>query len=399
MRKYTYKALNENGNPVSGVVEAESVEMVNNILAARGYIPSKVVEGDEEGNTRSVRFLDRFLSIKTGDLILFSKQLGTMVRAGVPIVRLFQVMETQTENKKLRRIIGVMLDDIQQGRSITEAFHKHPSAFSPLYCSMIQAGEASGTLPEVLDRLIYIIEHEHKVKSDIKSALSYPIIVLAALFIAFFVLLTFVIPKFVKIFIAAKIDLPWPTQVAMNLYKFLTTFWPILIIGVIAASVGLTLFMKTRRGRLIRDGLLLRIPVLGPLFIKSSMSRFASIFSILQASGVSVLDGMKILSRIIGNEAIADEFNGVSDQLREGRGISTPLKSAKFFTPMVINMVAIGEESGNLDEMLREVSLHYDAEVEYATQRLADAIGPVLTVGLAGVVGFFALAIFYRCGT
>ncbi|MFH1138461.1 MAG: type II secretion system F family protein [Pseudomonadota bacterium] len=394
MRKFTYKALNENGNPITGVLEAESVEMVNNILTSRGYIPSKVMEADGRGQKGGITLLDRLASIRATDMILFSKQLGTMVRAGVPIIRLFQVLESQTENRKLKRIIAVMLDDIQQGRSLAEAFGKHPEAFSPLYCSMLQAGEASGTLPEVLDRLIYIIEHEHKVKSEVKSALTYPAIVVFALVTAFFVLLTFVIPKFVMIFIAAKIELPLPTRAALALYQFLVGYWPFLLVGLLVSSVGLGLFMKTPRGRLYRDNLLLHLPILGQLFVKSAMSRFASIFSILQASGVSVLDGMQILSRIIGNAAIAREFDGISEQLREGKGIAAPLKSARYFTPMVINIVAIGEESGNLDTMLREVSMHYDAEVEFAAKRLADAIGPLLTVGLAAIVGFFALAIF-----
>jgi len=242
--------------------------------------------------------------------------------------------------------------------------------------------------------LTYIIEHEHKVKSDIKSALQYPIIVVIFLVIAFFILLTFVIPKFITIFINAGLDLPLPTVICRIMYDCLIGYWYILAIVVAVIVAGLTAYLRTPAGQYVRDSYLMKLPVLGPLFIKSAMSRFASIFAILQSSGIPVLEAMSILTGTIGNSAISREFDRIRDQLEEGRGIASPLQSAKYFTPMVVNMVAIGEESGNLDEMLREVADHYDVEIEYAVAKLSEAVGPLLTVGLAGVVGFFALAIF-----
>jgi type IV pilus assembly protein PilC len=286
------------------------------------------------------------------------------------------------------------MGEIQGGASLFEAFNKHPRVFSHLYRSMIAAGEASGSLPDVLERLIYIIQHEFKVKQDIRSALAYPIIVVITLAIAFFILLTFVVPKFAAIFKSAGIDLPMPTRVAMAMYSFLDNYWYLLLGAVAAVVVGLGMYFKTEQGRFLRDSLLIQVPLLGSLFIKSAMSRFASIFAILQASGVSVLDSLRILSDTINNAAISREFDRLETQLKEGRGISQPLRSARYFTPMIINMVAIGEESGNLDEMLRESAEHYDHEVEYAVGQLTTAMGPILVVALAGVVGFFALAIF-----
>jgi type IV pilus assembly protein PilC len=259
---------------------------------------------------------------------------------------------------------------------------------------MLKAGESSGALNEVLDRLTYIIEHEHKVKSDIKSALMYPIIVVCFLFIAFMVLLTGVIPRFVSIFKSAGLTLPLPTQICMILYDFLVGQWYIAL-GVFAAvSAGLYFYIKSEPGKIVFYKILMKIPVVGPLFIKSAISRFASIFSILQASGIEILQTMDILSATIGNAAISAELDGIRNRLAEGHGISGPLSSARYFTPMLINMVAIGEESGNLEELLQDVAQHYDTEVEYAMKKLSEAIGPVLTIGLAAVVGFFALAIF-----
>ncbi len=393
MPKFIYKAITETGTTVSGDLEAESLDAANNILTSRGYIPTEVAR-QKAGATAGGSFLDQFTPVTPPELILFTKQFRTMFRAGVSIVNLLQVLESQTENPKLRVTLTQMSQSIREGVSLHDAFRDHPKVFSNLYCSMVLAGEASGALPDVLDRLTYILEHEHKIKSDIKAALRYPMIVLVFLLIAFLILLTFVIPKFTSIFLSAGITLPLPTKVCILLYEGLKNYWPILIGGVVGIVVFLYYYFRSEQGKFMRDSLLMQVPVVGPLLIKTAMSRFASIFAILQSSGVGVLDAMKILSDTINNAAISREFDHIKHLLEEGRGISGPLKTAKYFTPMVINMVAIGEESGNLDEMLREVAVHYDTEVEYAMTKLSDAIGPILMVGLAAVVGFFALAIF-----
>jgi type II secretory pathway component PulF len=395
MPKFSYKAMDQAGVTVSGSIEAESTEMAMNLLASRGYIPSKVSpEVAASSASSGFRLQDLLARVNPTDLILFTKQCRTLLKAGVPILTLLQVLENQTQNPKLRNVAATMAQDIREGATLYGAFRKHPKVFSELYCSMVRAGETSGALPEVLDRLSYIIEHEHKIRSDISSALQYPITVLIALGVAFFVLLTFVIPKFIDIFKTAGLVIPLPTQICIWLNQLLIGYWYLVLGSAAALIIGLNRYFKTDHGRYVRDSLMLKVPILGPLFIKSAMSRFASIFAILQASGIPVLESLKILSGTIGNAAISTEFDRIRDLVEEGRGISAPLRSAKYFTPMVINMIAIGEESGNLDEMLREISIHYDDEVGYAVKRMSEALGPVLVVGLAGVVGFFALAIF-----
>lgn len=394
MPKYSYKVITETGGTTTGVIEADSVDAVNNKLAAQGYIPTEVNVAAATGGTALAQITDRLTTISVQDIILFTKQFRTMIRAGVSMLNLLQILEDQTENPKLKKVMSTMHRDINEGASLTEAFENHPHIFSHLYCSMVRAGEASGALPEILERLTFILEHENKVKSDIKSALQYPIIVMVFLAIAFIVLLTFVIPKFVNIFTNAGLDLPLPTVICMHLYTILSNYWFILVGGLVIGFLVLYYYFKTSNGRFVRDTMLLNIPVLGPLLQKSAISRFASIFSILHASGVDILESMGILSGTIGNEAIARELEEAKDRLEEGRGIAGPLGSSKYFTPMLINMVAIGEETGNLQEMLQEVAGHYDTEVEYAMGKLSEAIGPLLTVGLAAVVGFFALAIF-----
>ena len=395
MPTYSYQAINEVGTTVSGTLEADTPDLAEMMLAGRGLIPSRIKEqkrGLEAGGLAKIKYL--LEGVKTTDLILFTKQFRSMLRVGVPILRLFQVLEAQTENRTLKLAIASMGQEIKQGMTLTDAMEKHPRIFSPLYCSMIRAGEVSGTVPDVLERVIYILEHEARIKSDIKSALQYPILVVVFLFIAFIVLLTFVIPKFVVIFARANLVLPIPTRIAMVMYQILANYWYVILFVIIGTVLAARRYFRTANGRFVRDSFFLKLPLFGPLFIKASMSRFASIFAILQASGVPVMTAMGILSGTIGNAAISRQFDRVQERLKEGHGISAPLRSARYFTPMTVDMVAIGEESGNIDEMLREVSSHYDDEVAYAVKNLAGAIGPMLIVGLAAVVGFFALAIF-----
>ena len=395
MAKFSYRAITDAGTTTTGEIEADSVEKAGNLLAAQGYIPTKVREKRSAGSDAQVRrILDFFSPVKPAELILFTKQLNTMIRAGVPMLSLLKVLEEQTEHSGLRRILDTIHQDIKEGASLYEAFRRHPKVFSPLYCDMLRAGEASGSLNEVLDRLTYIIEHEHKVKSDIKSAMMYPIIVVCFLFIAFIVLLTAVIPRFVSIFKNAGLKLPLPTQICMLMYEFLANYWYIAIFILVVGGGTLYFYLKTDQGKYIFYTAVMKLPLVGPLFRKSAISRFASVFAILQSSGVDILQTMDILSDTLGNAAFSRELEGIKDRLAEGHGIADPLRSAKYFTPMLINMVAIGEESGSLEELLQDVAGHYDTEVEYAMKKLSDAIGPILTIGLAAVVGFFALAIF-----
>jgi type II secretory pathway component PulF len=394
MPKYIYEAINDNGITVSGNLEAESVDVANYILISRNLIPSEISEQSKSGDNLLSKAIFGMRKVKVLDLIMFTKQLHSMLLAGIPMLRILSILQEQTENKSLKEAVVIIIQSINQGSSLSDAMEKHPKIFSRLYCDMIKAGEMSGNVPIVLDRLIYIIEHEAKVKADIKSAFRYPLIVLIALGIAFLVLLTFVIPQFASIFSSAGLVLPWPTKFAMSLYAFLANYWYLIIAVIIITVFGMISYFKTSNGKFVRDTFLLEMPIVGPVFKKAALSRFASIFAILQTSGVPIMQSLTILSATMGNEALTRSFDHIRERIKEGAGISAPLKSAKYFTPMIVDMVAIGEESGNIDEMMRAVAKHYDDEVEYAIKGLSDAIGPILIVGLAAIVGFFALSIF-----
>jgi type II secretory pathway component PulF len=396
MPSFSYKAFNASGGAVSGVIEADSAEMAADLLFSKGYVPSHVTAQKaafESGWEARLRKMTSRVPAK--DLILFTKQFRSMLHAGVPLMRIFQVLEAQTQNAALKRAVADISRSVKEGSTLSLAMERNSHIFSPLYSNLVKAGEVSGSLPEVLARLVYIIEHEAKIKADIKSALQYPLMVTIALGIAFFVLLTFVIPQFATMFSRAGLNLPLPTKIAMGMYKFISVYWYLGLGGLILLVAGLRYFLGTEQGQYLKDTLLLRLPIAGPLFVKAIMSRFASIFAILQSSGVPIMVSMKVLSGAIGNKAISVEFDQVREQMQEGKGIAVPLSSrAKHFTPMVIDMIAIGEESGTIEEMLNQVSVHYDDEVAYAVKGMSDALGPILIVGLAAVVGFFALAIF-----
>jgi len=396
MAVFAYQASDQNGKMRTGTLAVETLDEALGRIAEASLVPVDLkLMGGGSGEGWWKQLQTRFLPVPTQDLIVFTKQLVTMVRVGIPMTQAFAILKDQTVQPRLRRLAGVIRDDVEAGSSLSAALGKHPRVFSKLYCSMVEAGEASGTLPEVLDRLLYLIEHEAMVKAEIRTAMRYPVMVVIALVIAFIIMLGFVIPRFVSFFSQAGIDLPLPTRICIALSEFLTSYGLWLALAAIGGGLLLHhLVNRTKRGRLLRDRALLRAPLIGPVLIKSAMSRFASIFAILQTSGVLVLDALRILSETVGNAAIAAEFEKVRSMLEEGHGIAGPLRSARYFPPMLINMVAIGEETGRLDEMLREVSAHYDVEVRYTIKKMTDSIGPILIVSLTVVVGFFALAIY-----
>ncbi len=390
MATYRYKAIDGTGRPVRGEVQAGTMDQASERLAAKGITPvslSVVRQKDGKRKRSGGRVRDE-------ELILFTTQLATMLRAGVPMLRAVEILENEAENRRLKSACEAMASDIRGGLPLHTALQRHADIFSPLYQNMVAAGESSGALPDVLARLIYVISHENQVRSQIRAALQYPVMVVVALTGAMGVLLTTVVPRFADVFRSAGVALPLPTRICIGMSDFLQYHWLGLLVSVVLLVIGLMAVRRTEPGRYQIDRLALHVPYVGRVVIKSVLSRFASIFSILQASGVGMLESMDILSGTLVNRAVVREFESVQQKLERGQGLSRPLASARYFTPMFVSMVAIGEETGRLDEMLREIANHYDTEVGFATKRLTGAIGPILIVMLAAVVGFFALAVY-----
>ena len=390
MATYRYKAIDGSGRSVTGEVQADTTDQASERLVAKGITPVSLTEVRQ----RQAKRKESGGRVRDEELILFTTQLSTMLRAGVPMLRSVEILENEAENRRLKAACEAMASDIRGGLPLHAALQRHPDIFTPLYQNMVAAGESSGALSEVLTRLIYVISHENQVRSQIRSALQYPIMVVVALTGAMGILLTTVVPRFADVFRSAGVDLPLPTRICIGMSDFLQHHWLALLVSVALLVVGVITARRTESGRYWMDKTTLYLPYVGRVVIKSVLSRFASIFSILQASGVGMLESMAILSGTLGNRAVVREFEGVQQKLERGQGLSKPLAAARYFTPMFVSMVAIGEETGRLDEMLREIANHYDTEVGFATKRLTGAIGPILIVMLAAVVGFFALSVY-----
>ena len=265
--------------------------------------------------------------------------------------------------------------------------------FSPLYCAMIGAGEESGALPDVLDRLTYIIEHEEMTRQKIASATRYPKMVVAVMAGAFLILLNVVIPQFASLYANSKVALPWPTQAAITLNKLCMEWWWIIALIVAGCVVAYQQFIKTERGILWRDTLSLKIPIIGTVLKKSAIARFAAILSILQRSGISIIDAMSIVSETVNNAFFSRRMEEVKEKIHSGEGVATALTEVGGFSPLALSLITVGENTGSLEEMLTELSKHYDTEVNLAVDELTEWIGPILIIALGAVVLFFALAI------
>lgn len=392
MPNFLYKGRTQSGAVVSGVLDAATPEEAAQQLFSKGYIPIKIERG--ESVMPSVTSKSLFDRVKAEDLIVFSRQLATLITSGISFLRSLDTLAEQTKSRKLRGIIEEVRKEVERGSSFSNALSKFPDVFPPVYVGMISVGEEGGVLDEILDRLAGLLEHEAATKARIKSATRYPIFVVIALTIAFVVITTFVIPRFASIYAGLKTELPLPTRILMSINKIMTQYWPFMIAGIAAIIAAFKSYIKTTSGRWNWDNFKISVPIIGPVIKKTVMSRFARLFSTLYRSGIPLIHTLEIVSGTLGNVIIERAVGTIKDSVREGKGISQPMASTKAFPPMVVQMVAIGEETGALDTMLTKVSDYYDQEVEYAIKTLATSLEPLLLVCLGGIVLFLAIAMF-----
>ncbi|MFQ5598608.1 MAG: type II secretion system F family protein [Nitrospiria bacterium] len=321
-------------------------------------------------------------------------QLATLVGAGVPILNSFDSLIVQTTNFRLREVIQRIRRDVEGGSSFSGALERHPTVFSSLFVSMVHAGEAGGVLDEILYQLAALAEYEEETRSRIKSATLYPQIVVGLLLVAFWILATFVIPKLAAFYNKFDATLPLPTRILLKADTIVHEYG-IYVLGLIAAAVfWVWRYIRTPSGALFWDRLKLKLPVFGPIFLKVALSRFARIFGTLTRSGLPVLRTLDIVSKTVGNRAISNVVTNIRDAAKEGRGIVQPMEMSLIFPPSIIQMVAIGEQTGQMDEMMKKVSEYYDREVDYAIRNLSKAIEPILLIFIGGAILFLALAVF-----
>lgn len=393
MTAFAYRARDERGLLVTGNMEAVSKRDVFTQLDNMGLLPVSAAES-EKGTFAVDAFLMRFQRIKDDDLIFFTRQFQTIIRSGIPMVSGLRALEEQTNNERLSAAIKAVGQDIDKGQSLSDALSRHKGIFSELYVGMVRAGELSGNLEEVLERLSGVLEFQMKTKEMLKSAMRYPLFVVVTLAIAFVVLVNVVVPKFAPIFKSSKVALPLPTQILLLINDVFQKYAVVAIAAVFVLVVSFLLYKRTAIGTYTIDRFKLWVPIIGDIILKICMGRFAFILENMVRAGIPIIKTLDIVSRSVGNEYVAEKVREIAVSIEKGKGISRPLKDAKIFPPLVIHLVATGEETGSLEEMLREVSVHYDREVTYSVARLSAWIEPVLTVGLAGMVLFLALAIF-----
>jgi len=332
--------------------------------------------------------------IKTRDLVVMTRQFATMINAGLPLVQALDILAKQTENKSLAEITKSVVYDVESGHTLADALRKHPKAFSDLYVNMVAAGEAGGILDTILVRLSEFLEKNDAIIRKVKGAMIYPAVIMSVAAIAIAVLLIFVIPTFQNMFASVNLELPLPTRIVIGMSSILTHYWWA-IIGAIGAFVFLlTRWYKTAPGRLQIDKLLLRLPVLGDVIRKSAVSRFTRTLGTLISSGVSILDGLEITARTAGNMVIHNAVMESRASIAGGETIAGPLQKSNVFPPMVISMIAVGEQTGGLDEMLSKIADFYDDEVDAAVSALLALMEPIMIVVLGVIVGGMVVAMY-----
>jgi type II secretory pathway component PulF len=393
MPQYHYKVRDNDGALQTGVMEAAKKEAVADKLAGMGLFPVLIEE--QAAPSGAAGAASMLLSrVSSQDIIVFSRQLATLVSGGIPFIQSLATLERQTESPRLKTVIAEVRRDVEGGLSFSDALAKHPRIFTKLYVSMVRAGETAGILDDILERLALLSEHDADTRARVKAAVRYPVIVLASVCAAFFFLVSFVVPKFSAIFSRFGTQLPLPTRVLIVLNLVIQNYWYLLLIGVVAVVSGVLWYVNTPRGRRQWDLLKLRLPVFGVLFKKVALSRFARVFSAMQRSGLSMMLTLEIVQETVGNAVIADVILKMQGELREGKGLVAPMEASGLFPPLMVQMIAVGEETGSIDVMLNKVSDYYDRDVEYALRNLSTMIEPILLLLVGGMVLFLALGIF-----
>lgn len=392
MPSFLYRARDKQGALVTGSLEAASVVEIESSLDRMGLIPINVSQG--KASFKLPEFKHLFEKIPQQEIIVFSRQLATLFSAGVPLTKSLFTLERQASTAAFKKIIKSLRDDIEAGSTLAASLRKHPSVFPELYSSMVEAGEAGGILDEVLKRLASMLERNSENRAKIKSATLYPKIVVGGLVIAIIILMSFVVPKFAMLYSSFKIELPLPTRILIALSNFAGRYWYIVFIGAIGSFLAFKAFLRTDKGKDTWDKLILKMPVFGPIFQKSVLSRFSRVLGSLYRSGLPILQSLDIVSRAVDNRMIAAEIKRIETEVRAGKPLSEELGKSGQFPPMVVQMVAVGEDTGGLDEMLDKVSDYYDQEIDAAIRNLAATLEPILLAFIFGIVLFLALAIF-----
>jgi type IV pilus assembly protein PilC len=396
MPVFTYKAKTSAGLVMQGSIDAPEQKGAVEKLRSQKLVVLEIAEKSDSplDKIKALIASQGKGKVTSKDLVLFSRQLSTLVGAGVPIVQSLGILETQAENPAFKEVLGSVKSDIEAGLSISDALKKHPEAFPDLYTSMIKAGELGGILDTILERLTVYMESSEALKAKVKSAMMYPAIVLSICAVVTCFLMVFVIPTFKNIFASFGAELPLPTQVLINISDTMKQFWYLLLAIPFAAYKGFVAFYKTPTGQKFVDGNILKAPIFGIILKKVAVARFTRTLGTLIKSGVPIMQALETVAQTAGNVVIADAVLLTRESIREGGHLSDPLKKSGIFPNMVTSMISVGEETGALDIMLAKIADFYDQEVDTAVKGLTSLIEPIVIVVMGVVIGTIVVAMF-----
>lgn len=394
MVAFVYKARMLTGGMTEGTLDAPDQRAAVDQLRGQKLIPLEISEAPPSLMSRLQELSPFKPKVGAKELVLFSRQLSTLVSAGVPLVQGLTILEEQVESKVFKGIVHTIKDDIEAGQSITDALRKHPAAFEELYVSMIKAGEVGGILDVILERLSTYLEQAENLRAKVKGAMMYPMVVSIIASCVTLFLLMGVIPTFANIFAGFGAQLPFITQMLINISNGLRRFWYLVLALPVGAVTALKQYRKTEIGQRNLDALSLKVPVFGMLLKKVAVAKFTRTLGTLIKSGVPILQALETVAKTSGNKVIEIAIMTARESVKEGERIATQLRKANVFPPMVIQMVAIGEETGNLDTMLNKIADFYDQEVDVAVKSLTSMIEPIIIVIMGVVIGFIVIAMF-----
>ncbi len=387
--QFKYKAVGDNGQIIEGIFEATGEQEVINMLRNSNRMPISIEETGDSGASHSISFG----KVKKKDLAIFCRQFYTMLNAGVSIIKTLDILGKQSENKLMKKAIENVYNSVQKGMALSEAMKNMPKVFPPILINMVEAGEASGNLDTIMDRMAAHYEKEFKMENKIKGAMIYPMVLAVAATGVVVFLMVFVMPTFIGMFESSGVELPGPTKAMLVISNSMQNQWYVYIIAIVVLVFTIRLIGKSDGGALLFDTIKLRLPVFKNTNVKVATSRFTRTLSTLMSSGIPLIQGIDIVSRVIGNRYIRNKLESAKEEVRKGVPLSRTIKDTNVFPPMVDSMINIGEESGALDDILNKTADFYDEEVEAALQKMTEMMQPVMIVVMASIVGFIVLAI------
>ncbi|MCC7309701.1 MAG: type II secretion system F family protein [Sulfuritalea sp.] len=398
MPNFSYRGRNGTGEIVTGTMEGATAGAVADLLFGGGVTPMEIKSAEaaagraDSGAGINVQLFRQ--RVEHLDVLLFSRQIHTLLRAGVPIMRALAGLQESSINPAMREVLQDVRESLDSGRELSLSLARHPKVFSPFYLSMVRVGEMTGRLEEVFIRLFDHLTFERFMQEQVKSALRYPSFVVAAMAVAIVIVNIFVIPAFANVFKGFGAELPLMTRLLIGFSDFMVNWWHALLLGIVVAFFGFSAWRKTVNGRYTWDRFKLRIPIAGKIIRKATLARFAASFALASRSGVPIIQALTNVAETVDNAYIADKVEKMRDGVERGESILRTSISAGVFTPVVLQMIAVGEESGALDDMMKEVADMYQNEVEYELKTLAQQIEPILIVALGVMVLILALGIF-----